>query len=128
MSSDRLRSRLALMVTAALAGVIGWLTLTPLPFAGPPGGDKAHHLLAFAALVLPAAVLRPGWAPALLVFAAGFGAMIEMVQPHVGRAGEIGDLLADLLGAVLGALGGGAIGRRLDRAGRGAARGGQPGS
>lgn len=105
------RIRAALALTALLAAAIGWVTLQPLPFAGPPGGDKLHHVLAFFALVFPAVALQPRWALPLFVLAVAYGGLIEIVQPHVGRSGDLGDWAADALGAALGTLAGLALTR-----------------
>lgn len=94
-------------VLAALAVVIGYLALTPLP---PPaadlGWDKLNHACAFAALAAAAwlSVRSPRRrAPALLAVLA-YGALIELAQTQVpGRSGEWGDLLADAVGIGVGA-------------------------
>ena len=96
-----------------LAGIIGYLTLTPLvaPLPDVPQSDKLLHLLAFAALVLPLAISDPRnwvWALALAV---AYGGVIELIQPHVNRQAEWGDFLANSLGAALGV----AMGRALHR-------------
>lgn len=108
-------SRLGLGLTLALAVVIGVLTLQPLPEIATraPGSDKLHHLLAFAALVLPATAARPRHALWLLPLAIGYGGAIELIQPHVGRHGEWGDVLANSLGALIGVALGVALNRLL---------------
>lgn len=111
--TDTARTTLALFLTAFLTAAIGMLTLLPLAVPGPPGGDKAHHIIGFAALVLPGCILRPNWAGALLAFAVVYGGAIELVQPHVGRSGEWTDFAADVAGAFAGGLAGAFIGRRL---------------
>ncbi len=68
-----------------------------------PGTDKIHHVLAFAALTLPCAALYPKALLRVVVAAALFGAAIEVVQPYVGRSGEVSDLIADVLGLGIGA-------------------------
>jgi hypothetical protein len=109
--TETARSRAALAVTALVAAAIGYFTLAPLAIPGPPGGDKLHHLVAFGALVLPATVLRPRWALGLLAFAAAYGGLIEIVQPHVGRHGEWADFAANGAGAALGVLAGRGLAR-----------------
>ncbi len=109
----RFASRLALAVTFAAALGIGLVTLTPVPAAAPPGGDKLHHILAFAALVLPGAALRPRWALWLCLFGLAYGGVIELVQPWAGRSRELADWLADGLGAIAGAVAGRALGQFL---------------
>lgn len=104
----------AWVITLVLGGVILWLTLGP---AGGPGGglrhpyDKVAHALGFAALVLPTAVLQPRALLVVLPLALGLGALIEVVQPYVGRGRELADLVAD----VLGALGGAGVGLWIHR-------------
>lgn len=91
--------------TAFLALIIAWLTLTPVPPGPPgvPGLDKIAHVVAFAALSVPLAwrVPQSWWVVALA--ATGYGALIELVQPFVGRTREFADLVADGVGAFLGA-------------------------
>ncbi|NCQ24838.1 MAG: VanZ family protein [Rhodobacteraceae bacterium CG17_big_fil_post_rev_8_21_14_2_50_63_15] len=92
-------------LTVILALAIAALTLLPYP-PGPPGVqgmDKLVHLLAFAALAAPLAWRYPNhWAMVALA-ALAYGGVIEIVQPHVGRAAEGADVLADGLGAFGGA-------------------------
>lgn len=94
-----------LLVSVALAGVIAVATLMPQSQmqVGPVGMDKLYHLLAFAALVFPTALLRPDCLTLVLVLAIGYGGLIELVQPLVGRSTEWADLLADAMGAAVGA-------------------------
>lgn len=97
------RSCIALFMTLGLMLLVGVLTLVPLPPTPKiAGGDKTHHLIAFAALIFPAAVLRPRWVVGLSLILAGYGGAIELIQPHVGRSGEWADWFADLIGIVLG--------------------------
>jgi len=67
-----------------------------------PGSDKAHHLLAYAALIFPVALRRPRlW----LWFGTGFmlwGGVVELLQPYVNRHAEWLDFMADTLGLLLG--------------------------
>jgi len=97
------RRTAALFLTGILAAVIGVLTLIPMDLpVDIGGGDKLHHLIAFAALILPSAILYRRalvWlAPAVLLY----GGLIELIQPTVGRQGEWLDFLADGLGVALG--------------------------
>jgi VanZ family protein len=64
--------------------------------------DLAYHLVAFAALMLPSAFLDP--AGLKLSFPAGItrGALIEILQPLVGRNASGLDLIADVVGLAVG--------------------------
>lgn len=105
----------AWLATAILALAIGILTLTPGVAAVAAGNDKLSHFIAFAALVLPFSMAYPRRALPVVLVAAAYGLCIEVIQPSVGRAGEIADFAADALGASAGALIGGLLGSRLAR-------------
>ena len=64
--------------------------------------DKLYHLIAFAALTFPSALLHVPLSRVVLIFAILFGALIEVIQPYVGRSGSWEDFLADIFGALLG--------------------------
>ncbi|WP_204114937.1 VanZ family protein [Shimia biformata] len=97
-------SLIALAMTLTIAAMICWATLTPVRApSGLPGNDKAYHFIAFAMLSLPCAILSPRWLVALIPLALVFGAMIEVIQPMVGRERELADFSADSLGAACGA-------------------------
>ncbi len=88
----------------AIAIIIGALTLIPMSMEpSAPGSDKTHHFLAFAALVLPCAALYPKGLLKGALAAAAYGGLIELIQPYVGRSGEIADLVADVSGIGAGA-------------------------
>lgn len=94
----------ALIVTLLLLGTTSVLTLIPMAGVSAPGGDKTHHMLAFAALALPLAAARPGWIPVTGGLLALYGGLIEIIQPYVGRGRELADWQADLIGIALGSL------------------------
>ncbi|WP_395663074.1 VanZ family protein [Aestuariivirga sp.] len=97
---------LALLVTLVLTLVIGHLTLSPNLDSGVPGSDKAHHFLAFFALVLPVSFARPRLAMWITLAAVAYGGAIELIQPYVGRDRDFMDFLADSAGAVSGMIAG----------------------
>ena len=103
----------SVVATVAVAVVIGVLTLSPPSgLEMPAGSDKFSHLLAFAALVLPLAVVRPRWNVALFLLSTAYGASIELIQPYVGRSREMADFFADVIG-ILGGMLVGLLVRRL---------------
>jgi VanZ family protein len=98
----------AVILTLLIGAGIGWFTLTPPGESSTPLPltDKQLHALAFGLLVLPVALTRPRALWWLAPLALAYGAMIELIQPSVGRTAEWADLLADGVGtAVVCALG-----------------------
>lgn len=93
---------IGLVLTGTLALVISVLTLSSVPAVEVSGSDKLHHALAFAALAFPMAAIRPTAAVWVLLGAGAYGGIIELIQPHVGRHAEWGDLAADAAGAACG--------------------------
>lgn len=96
--------RLWLGVGLALAGVI--LLLSLLPGKDLPElhlWDKLEHTLAYVALAFcfGSVVVRRDYLWLWLALVA-FGGAIELVQAHVGRDAEWGDLLADGIGTTVG--------------------------
>ncbi|XOF33447.1 MAG: VanZ family protein [Candidatus Electrothrix sp. YB6] len=81
------------------------LSLSPLEELPPvPGGDKTHHLIAYALLAFPAALRRPQhWQIFCLLFIA-YGGAIELIQPYVNRYGEWLDFAANSTGILCGLL------------------------
>ncbi len=69
--------------------------------------DKLYHMLAFTALVIPAALFDRSAVRWLVVGGLILGGAIEVIQPSVGRDADLMDFLADAAGLLLGlALGG----------------------
>jgi len=104
LKNSRRNHHLALGATACLALVIAYFTLTPLPKFSFSGGDKLYHLIGFAALMIPAAVLYRRALRWLLPSAIAFGGLIEILQPYVNRQAEWADFFADGFGAILGVI------------------------
>lgn len=99
------RHRLALLATFVLGVIIAWATLTPTPPTPNLNTlyvDKIYHVVAFAALIFPTALLYARALTWVLPLAGLFGVAIELVQPVTGRAAEAGDVLADLIGLGVG--------------------------
>lgn len=99
------RHRLALVATLLLAVSIAWLTLTPdppTPDLNIPLADKLYHAMAFAALILPTALLYARSLKWILPLALLFGGAIELVQHYTGREPEVADFLADVAGLGMG--------------------------
>ena len=64
--------------------------------------DKLYHTLAFAALVIPAALFDRGAVSWLVIGGLILGGAIEVIQPSVGRDADLLDFLADATGLALG--------------------------
>ena len=64
--------------------------------------DKLYHMMAFAALVIPAALFDRGAVRRMVIGGLILGAAIEIIQPSVGRDADVLDFLADAAGLVLG--------------------------
>ena len=96
---------LAVQVTLGLAAFIAYLTLSP-PSSDPglPIPDRLAHLLAFAGLIFPCALLYRRSLVWMVPAALLFGAAIEVIQPSVGRTAELADFTADAAGVALGVL------------------------
>ncbi len=93
-----------LVLTLLTLAAITYLSVSPLDrLPDAPGGDKLHHLAAYALLAFPAALARPvglhWWLLGFLLW----GGAIEVLQPYVNRYGEGFDALANALGVALGA-------------------------
>ena len=103
-----LRARkIDIYATIAIAFAIGLATLTPVEtLPNVSGSDKLYHLISFAILTLPIAIIRPKAMWVILSLSIAFGGAIEVIQPLVNRNCEMADLFADACGAVLGILAG----------------------
>ena len=79
-------------------------TLTPSDVIEIPdiGSDKQYHVLAFILFVMPLTFNKLKNIYWVLPGAIVFGALIELIQPFVGRYGDIKDFYADALGSVIG--------------------------
>lgn len=111
------RARFGVATTLLLGLAVAIVTLAPVspPTGGPEGVDKLYHLLAFAALAFPLPFTRAKWTFWVAFGVAGYGGLIEVIQPHFGRNAEWADLLADTIGAVIGAYAGRWAGQRTWR-------------
>jgi hypothetical protein len=93
-----------LLLSLGLAATIATLTLIPqssIP-VGPQGVDKLYHMVAFAALIFPTALLRPKWCLRFGCLAILYGGIIEAIQPIFGRSADMSDFWADGLGVATG--------------------------
>ena len=73
--------------TIIIAFAIGLATLTPvekLPQVS--GSDKVYHLISFAILTLPIAIIRPRAIWIILSLSIAYGGAIELLQPLVNRS------------------------------------------
>ncbi|MCV6825827.1 MULTISPECIES: VanZ family protein [Halocynthiibacter] len=98
------RRAFVIWATVVLGCVIALLTLMPVSVPKSlPGDDKLYHMLAFFGLTLPCAVIYPRALVRVVLAAVLYGALIELIQPTVGRSREMADLIADTTGVFLGA-------------------------
>ena len=101
-----LRTRkIDIYTTIIIAFAIVLATLTPvekLPTVS--GSDKVYHLISFAILTLPIAIIRPRAIWIILSLSIAYGGAIELLQPLVNRNCEMAYFLADAFGAILGVL------------------------
>jgi VanZ family protein len=104
LSNKRRNHYLALSFSAVFGLGIAYFTLTPSPDYIFTSSDKLDHIVGFAVLMLPAALLYRHALYWLLPSAIAFGGAIEIIQPYVNRRGEWGDFWADAVGAFIGVL------------------------
>ena len=89
--------------TVVIAVLIGLATLTPVEeLPAVSGSDKFYHLISFAILTLPIAVIRPKAVWVIFILSVVYGGAIEVLQPLVNRNCELADFLADAGGVALG--------------------------
>jgi VanZ family protein len=101
-----LNERLWPFATVALVAAVTVLSLRPMPELPIPSAAlsvKVHHFIAYALLALPAALARPQRWPLLLLLIAGWGGVIEILQPHFGRSGAVFDAAVNVAGVAAGA-------------------------
>ena len=99
----KLSGKYWISITLFILTVITFLSLYPLDKLPPaPGSDKTHHLIAYAMLMLPAAIKKPDYLPAIGLFFVCWSGGIELLQPFVNRYGEFQDLVANITGLVCG--------------------------
>ena len=67
-----------------------------------PGSDKTHHFIAYAALMLPAALRQPKYFLSITLGIIAFSGAIELIQPYVNRYGEWLDMAANTIGVFCG--------------------------
>ena len=101
-----LRARkIDIYATITIAFAIGMATLTPVEtLPNVSGSDKLYHLISFAILTLPIAVIRQKAMWVILSLSIAYGGAIEIIQPLVNRNCEMADFLTDAGGAVVGVL------------------------
>ena len=105
--SDLCARKIDIYATIAIAFAIGLATLTPVEtLPNVSGSDKLYHLISFAILTLPIAIIRPHALWIILGLSIAYGGAIEIIQPLVNRNCEMADLFADTCGAMLGILAG----------------------
>lgn len=88
------------LVFIAIATVLLLLPVQNVPRA-PQINDKLAHVLLFMVLTLPALVARLARAWFIVLSAAGYGIIIELIQPMTGRGFEYADILANLGGVAV---------------------------
>lgn len=94
-----------LFITVILLVSIATLSLWPaanLPQV--PGSDKTHHFIAYGALMLPVALMKPKNILYITCGFALFSGAIELIQPYVNRYGEWLDMAANVAGLFCGYL------------------------
>jgi len=102
---DLRAKKIDIYATIIIAFAIGLATLTPVEtLPNVSGSDKFYHLISFAILTLPIAIIRPNAMWIILSLTTAFGGAIELLQPLVKRNCGMADFLANAGGAVGGVL------------------------
>ncbi|MGB5445347.1 MAG: VanZ family protein [Psychromonas sp.] len=94
-----------LLCTIFTLTAITLLSLNPMgELPSVPGGDKIHHMIAYAALMFPVVLKKPKhWLLIGFLFLCLSGT-IELLQPFIARRSDWLDMAANFSGIVLGAL------------------------
>jgi len=101
-------------VTGLILAAITILSLTPLPQLPEfPGSDKTHHIIAYAALMLPVFMANKAIRFYLFLVFCLWGGGIELIQPQMNRYGEWLDFFANGLGLSAGDVLGTLLARNL---------------
>jgi VanZ family protein len=94
-----------IIFTLVLLATITLLSLTPLQkLPAVPGGDKTHHMIAYAALIFPIALRKPRYWQWIAFSFFAYSGVIELLQPYVNRYGEWLDMAANTTGIIIGIL------------------------
>ncbi len=104
-----LAQRIWLPTTLLMLAIISITSLSPLAeLPDIPGSDKLHHFVSYAALMMPAFLVRYAKRLWLMLVFLIWGGAVELIQPYVNRYAEWADLFANgtglLIGAALGAM------------------------
>ena len=99
------------LITLLAITVLSLRPLSQLPEA--PGGDKAHHVVAYAVLMFPAALRYPAGCVGFGLFFIAYGGAMELIQPMVNRYGTWPDFFANVAGVLLGVLLGALVNRLI---------------
>jgi VanZ family protein len=95
------------LLAAALTALIATGVLTLMPLSAMPGGpafQKVYHVLAFGAIAFAATLAFPRRVIWIIVLTSLYGGAIEVIQPYLGRNGNLEDWVADTVGAIAGGL------------------------
>ena len=89
-------------LTLLLLATITLLSLWPQDQLPPvPGSDKIHHLIAYTALMFPAALRKPRYWQLIGVLFILLSGVIELIQPYVHRYCDWRDLAANVTGVLI---------------------------